>query len=128
MRSLFDAWLVVLVTLWTTVCVRVCLESLFDEKLTLLASAAVNEAHFGSWVVVQDDRQTHTQKHLHKVNEHTCSEADGSGSLDVFVSLFVTMRQSPAGVAAGRRQLNNPHLSLPVSEHKYTQTVCVSWP
>lgn len=65
MRSLFDAWLVVLVTLWTTVCVCVCLEPLFDEKLTLLASASVDEARVGSWVVVQmTDTHTSTHKNI----------------------------------------------------------------
>lgn len=115
-------------TLDNRLCVCVCLEPLFDEKLTLLASASADEAHVGSWVVVQatdTHTQTRTQKHLHKVNEHTCSEADGSGSLDVFVSLFVTMRQSPAGVAAGHWQLNNPHLCLPMTEYTNTHKLHV---
>ena len=81
--------------------------------MTLLAPATLDEAHFGSCVVLS---LTHIHKHRGTSScgyEHTCTEADCSGSLGVFVSLGVTVRQSPAGVAAGHWQLNNPHLCLP---------------
>lgn len=53
MRSLFDAWLVMLLMLWTTVyvCVCVCMFGLLcSEMMTLLAPARLDEAHFGSCV------------------------------------------------------------------------------
>lgn len=73
------------------------------ETMTLLASATLDEAHFGSSVVLL---LTDAHKQTHRGTsscgyEHTCTEADCSGSLGVFVSLGVTVRQSPAGVAAG---------------------------
>lgn len=57
-------------------------------------------------VVLVSNRQINTGTHTNTGTsscgyEHTCTEADCSGSLGVFVSLGVTLRQSPAGVAAG---------------------------
>lgn len=55
-------------------------------------------------VVLVSNRQINTGAHTQTSScgyEHTCTEADCSGSLGVFVSLGVTLRQSPAGVAAG---------------------------
>lgn len=108
MRSLLDAWLVMLLMLWTTVCAYACVFGLLrGEKMTLLASATLDEAHFGSCAVLLLT-DTHTQTQTRTLTgtsscgyEHTCTEADCSGSLGVFVSLGVTVRQSPAGVAAG---------------------------
>lgn len=100
LSSLFDAWLVILLMLWITVCAYVCVFGLLcGEKMTLLASATLDEAHFGSCLVLLLTERIHTNIFLWY--ERTCMEADASRSDGVFVSLGVTVRKSPAGVAAG---------------------------
>ena len=78
-------------------------------EMTLLGLATLDEANFGSCTVfLLTDKHEHTQRqwNMHTGTslcgyEHTCKEAGCSGSLGAFVSLGVTVRQSPAGVAAG---------------------------
>lgn len=65
------------------------------EKMTLLASAALDENHFECCLVLVP---THTNI-IMWLQAHT--EVDSYGSLDVFVSLCATARHSPAGLAAG---------------------------
>lgn len=87
---------------YACVCVLVCVFGLLrGEKMTPLASATLDEAHFGSRSSLTD-RHTHTHTGTSSCGyAHTCTEANCSGSLGVLVSLGVTVRQSPAGVAAG---------------------------
>lgn len=60
---------------------------------------------YWKWCSCSTDR--HTQKCLHKVMG---THAQRQTVLGHLVCLFVTVRQSPAGVSAGHWQLNNPHL------------------
>lgn len=91
---------------------RVCVFWLsLGEKMTLLASATLDEVYSGRCVLPTDSNtHTYTRKHIHTqaqgrlhvvIYERTCTEADCSGSLGRSVSWGVTTRQSPAGVAAG---------------------------
>lgn len=98
-------------------CVCVCLFRAF----VWWEDGSVGISHIGWSSFLKISKwQTNTETSLWGY-EHTCTETDCSGSVGVFVSVGTTVRQSPAGVAAGHWQLNNLHLCFPTIQ-VYTQT------
>lgn len=73
-------------------------------------TAGIGHFGWGSFWKLFSSLDTH--KHLHAAMSTHAQRQTVLGHLGVFVSLGVTVKQSPAGVAAGHWQLNKPHVCL----------------
>lgn len=93
---------------------------------TVVASAALDEAHFGSDLILLPDRQA--DKHTNIQSEtsscgygHTCTEADCSGSLGEF-GCHSEAKSSWCGSRTLTAKQSPPPLHTPLHKHTHTDT------